>query len=1698
MRGCRWGAARDGIVVPDYSTGFRLLLVTFWLVFSSAIATRGEVPTAGVYVRDSAVAVEKFALADRMQRLGEWGKAADVYQELLQSQADRVVLSPTNPSQYQSVIAAVQDRLCHWPPEGLEIYRGRFETEAAGLLEQALAENRPDAVDDPGLLHRIFANYFVTNAAKTAGIRLMDSSIEKGEFAAASWIGQRLLDSHPMLLDDRPRVLFREGIARHLAGDDAAAAAQLAELEQKYPKALGKVRGVDTVLRDALAAALKQPLEASVANSSENWPMPFGSEDRARLPASSKLGGARLFGIALDTSLPRGAGIPLAQRTELKTDGERDRQAGLKTGILPVIDRGELFFQDNVHVYAVSLESGLPLPGWQQTYSSERNDRYSISGSGWSMPRCEQEAICVTDDSVLAIMGQPDMNAVNLIGRSMRDSRLVCLDRRTGRERWVCTPQHLPAEPAALRELDFGGSPLVVGNDVYLIASGGQGMQFEDCYVVCLDLRSGDYKWSSYLASANNSAQMWEMDIATATGQNVSHIAYSGGRLYVATNVGVIAAIDAYSGSVIWLNMYPRNDDQPNQLMGANVWARARQNPPEQGQKPWTYNPVIVRDGKVFVIPSDGNFLHVYDAGTGAELRRVDLSMRASTDGSSPLETIDTLVGIGGDHGEWAVLASDRSVFCIDWKNYDPAKGTNNLRWAMTFAHGDGKDKYPDDSIRGRPFMTADSVFVPLAWQLVRLSLRNGATQSAFPSSGTWDESEDGPGNVLVTQDHLIIAGSQHVNVYTDIALATRKLDAAVAAAPSDPDQRLRYAEVLSAAGRYDGPDGAAAKLDEAAALLGVKLETNSGTTSGTTVPSAQFTIGAVDPSIASPRSRLFNDALAFAQKLQRENQDPGGTMIDSLYDRAAAASGTASESVTYRLQRAAHLHQKTDSAGELTLYQQILSDSQMRNVILANGDNAASPAGSLARAGIADLIQRCGAAIYAPYESQAKDAVASAQVLPDPQKAPELVAIAEMYPNSQAATGAMLAAADAYELDGNPRESAALMRQFCSQYPDSPDRPRAIESLARAYLEMPNRVDGLNVAIGRLEQGAKLANQQRLSRPLELPDGTQIDNVTFAQAAETLRNFQAQIATKALPDPCIPPPEKPALGRKKSEVLPEDTDARIDDVSDLILPLHDWARHDRVVTFSAGGGAGRGLSVYAVGANRPLFSCPAVTETPRNIAWMGGNLLVWCPSQLLLIRGDESAGASTTMPSLAAGQVIWDSLLHMLPAAQFASVGGTSDDDATAAATGDTDPTAQQPANGGVIIANGQRIVLGGGGQVFIARGGRLIIGGRMGVPINIVGGRAVPGGLGGNINQPNGQANGANPNGENAVEQIDHLVPTADRLVFSTSGGDASSRVVSLNLADGRVQWQTSLEDHQIEQLAANDDFVVIRAANEADVRLVAFDALTGQPAWRPHPFARDNNNDAEVPINLCLAEDGSLVYLMSDRICCKDLFDPDPKLRFPVSRNNNNGGFPNGAFAGATSPDQLLVSDGRVMALSDNGMFVRVYSLADGKPYRRGPDAEPFLNTEVTNSPWNVHLRVVGTKLYIFGPDKILHYDLDNVDDVWTEQIDTGDGPTNTTVGIHDLTLTKEDVLLTLEPASTQHRDPSAAYSPTLFLRTYSRALLPNGRESGLLTNADRMISDPSGITQLQVVDGGIYYATGDHQLHFLKGGGGEAAN
>src|SRR5690606_12986135 len=114
--------------------------------------------------------------------------------------------------------------------------------------------------------------------------------------------------------------------------------------------------------------------------------------------------------------------------------------------------------------------------------------------------------------------------------------------------------------------------------------------------------------------------------------------------------------------------------------------------------------------------------------------------------------------------------------------------------------------------------------YVPSEKRLFRVRLANSEIQTegtypAWPAS--WEKGDpegEGPGNVLVSGDHVVLAGLRRVDVYTDRTLARQKMDAREAAAPNDPEPRLVYAEVMFVAGDVAT---SLSKLDAAMELMG-------------------------------------------------------------------------------------------------------------------------------------------------------------------------------------------------------------------------------------------------------------------------------------------------------------------------------------------------------------------------------------------------------------------------------------------------------------------------------------------------------------------------------------------------------------------------------------------------------------------------------------------------------------------------------------------------------------------------------------------------------------------------------------------------------------------------------------------------------------------------------------------------------------
>jgi hypothetical protein len=219
------------------------------------------------------------------------------------------------------------------------------------------------------------------------------------------------------------------------------------------------------------------------------------------------------------------------------------------------------------------------------------------------------------------------------------------------------------------------------------------------------------------------------------------------------------------------------------------------------------------------------------------------------------------------------------------------------------------------------------------------------------------------------------------------------------------------------------------------------------------------------------------------------------------------------------------------------------------------------------------------------------------------------------------------------------------------------------------------------------------------------------------------------------------------------------------------------------------------------------------------------------------------------------------------------------------------------------------------------------------------------------------------------------------------------------------------------------------------------------------------------------------------MLDRIEVKDLFESGDKLAFQPVRVSQADGV--GAFAGAIEPDQLLISEGRIFAVSQDGRFIRIYSLENGKPLHGGGSPEgtdTAVGLQTKAAEWKVGLAAVGSRIYAIGERSVVAYNLNQKSDAWDATLveDTK----------RDWMMGKDYLLLLAEPIANSRVRVRPQFPTTLTVRPFSRMILENGKESGLQP-FQTQIKAPAGIQSWQGVDGGLYYLTGDQKLWFLKG-------
>jgi outer membrane protein assembly factor BamB/tetratricopeptide (TPR) repeat protein len=1602
---------------------FRLVVLTALLIPAIATTAVGqdtdpnaaEGPgSSGVFVQDSGIAFDKLALAQRLENQKDWSNSAQTYQEIVDQYGDRVVPARTHDpnllAQYVSIVSVVDEHLSQWPPEGLAVYRASFEAAAAKLAGSARE-------DDPAPLQQAFVRYFVTDAARDAGLKLIDADFERGDFHAANWIGQQLL-RHPNLQGRRPMVLFRVGLAAHLSGDDASAQSAVQELNDKFPNTIGSVGGRDVILATDLQADLAKSLAVGQRRviADDSWPTIGGDASRGKVISSAARPGATLYSIKLSqvdwSSLADG-------RHDLATQykaWDRD-QPGASIGVMPVQDHGELFFQDNARVYAVNLSDGTSLPGWLSTYPAS-GGQY-VSPHPWPMPPGHQFSLTVTERVVLGVMDLPD--PLGGPGGSRR-GRLVCLDRASGKELWSVTPADLPRDE--LKSFIFGGAPLRHGNNVFISALGSKQGQDDDCYVICLDLASGRFLWSTYVASGLSGDPVLRSAAGdTRLVDRSTSLAYASGRVVVCTNFGAVAALDACTGMIDWLDIYRDANDAY-----LRVWQIPRSAPPPSTvPPPWTASPPIVRDGKVFVLPSDGKYLLICDEGDGHLLNKIrkddcfvisqKTSARSGAQPAALLATVDgiNLAGNGAMQPEDLLLVASRDQVCaINWRQYQPGK---TAKFAIVwFTPG-----APDDNILGRPFVTEDSFYLPRGNALQRFDIGTGEAgrhwDDSYPAYLRWPADEE-PGNVLVSGDRVVVAGETEVSVYGSLSVAQERIAGEIAANPADTAARLHAAEVLFLA---DQPESAAKELDAAIELL---AHDNSG-------------------AFLPVRDRAFADALSFAvgswQPPASRGESPSHSammervaLADSLFDRAAALARTPLQQANYRIARARFAQfNDHDPARAIKLYQEILADSDM-SAATVTAETGEIPLVTHAVPGKSPPVASVVQTVRARADFLATLAIRSMQSDPDAQRACRLAAqsaatdfqaaaaandpdrlhkIWTLYPGTATAWSAARLAIYDFESRGMFRDASGLLRQLNSDSSaQSDDQRMSIDlTLAHDYLGLPDR---LEAAEGRLIAVRQIDRAARLPFPFRLPNGTILEKGTTVNTAisavDRLAVQQALNEGEQLPEFDFPSPTDqqgyvsrhpdiaPLILLKGTTVIPN--------VDRLLAPEQRFARNDRVVTWTSGAG----LSIYALGADQPLGTAPAPVDEPRGVAWVGdkSNLLVWTKSALQLIDGDKVSTRWTTELS----QHSQPDVLVMADPPEFNLLGPWS------------------PARGGFMVNR----------SVYVRH-------------------------------DSNTFDESETIGGSDAPEIITSVKLIGETAVLSTSTG----RVAAVDLANGAITWQIRLSDRPPDHLEANDDFTVIESCDGRIAQMLILDTRTGRMLALPSLF--DDQN--KLPVNLALGDDGILAVTRNDTLVMIDLFEIRQSSIKSQIADAPQGSDPQ-LFWNMNRPGQILVHSGQVLALCHEGRSLRGYDEQSGqvRDFDRETGARDTSSTEEVQKSL---LCLSGKSVYVWNPRLTRSYDLESADQNWELRVVEQ-------CAADELLLGKDFLLLLSRP---QHSQPIATeWWLCAFNRTLPNKHVGGQNDDAVVQT---VVTDPRGIVQWQAVDGGLCYLSGDHSVHFLQG-------
>lgn len=497
---------------------------------------------------------------------GDYRSAIEIYQGLIEKVrkekgfASKVIASvESGKDVYLPVRRCCYEEILRLPPQGRELYSILYEAAAQRLYEQAVA-----AQDIEGLV-ALAQDYLLTSAGRKTCLRLADVSIEKAQHPIALHYLDTLASYHYRDSEEPALCALKRAACLMRSGQPAAARLLITSVKKR------NLTRVESRICHLLLEAIKTtpPTTKDVFNSFYDGFVDLKNPPPVKLiePVNDKTPDSFAWRFRFERQR---AGPSRSSQSYHPNYNPLAVMGVLDYDLYPVYYNNLLFVHDSSNIFAFAIESG------KLKWKEPGQEPGKLNGMPLGCFVSDGKLFVVLRNSNPLVSGpQEKVRALN---------ELYCFnaDRvaprgenpplwHTGTKRapdHAAAPTIMGRQTSLLGQTSFTSIPFVEGSRVYV--AGTEMTHKEQYYSVVCMRTDGKFLWQNrFCVTKWTNAYGRSAHILRASALRVTR-----GKVIVCTNVGVVAALCAFTGELEWIYKYPQRaapDTRTSRLPGRDT-----------------------------------------------------------------------------------------------------------------------------------------------------------------------------------------------------------------------------------------------------------------------------------------------------------------------------------------------------------------------------------------------------------------------------------------------------------------------------------------------------------------------------------------------------------------------------------------------------------------------------------------------------------------------------------------------------------------------------------------------------------------------------------------------------------------------------------------------------------------------------------------------------------------------------------------------------------------------------------------------------------------------------------------------------------------------------------------------------------------------------------------------------------------------